>query len=210
VVVGKVLAINDTGESYDQTAVVPPELLDAVRRGEGFRQAYVTVAPGADRQRVIADLGRTLEVDDLTDPPSPIAHLSQIRGLLVLLALLLGLLGAVALAHAVTAAERRRRRELGVLRAVGFTKGQSVRTLASMALVLSCLAALLGIPLGLLAANLAWRAMAEGVHVATDLDVPILAAATAVPVAAVLAVLAAALPGWRAARMDVAEVLRSE
>ena len=209
-VVGEMLAISDTGDSYDQTAVLPPTLLDEVKRGEGFRQAYVTVAPGVDRQRALADLGRQLEVDDLTTPPTPIVHLDQLRSMLRWLAVFLGVLGVVALAHAVGAAGRRRRRELGVLRAVGFTPAQSVLTLASMALVIAGIGAAVGMACGLVAGNVLWRTMAEGVHVAPDMRVPVVALFLVVPVAAAAAGLVASVPGWRAARMDVADVLRAE
>jgi hypothetical protein len=209
-VVGEMLAITDTGDSYDQSAVLPPQLLEEVKRGAGFRQAYVTVAPGADRKQVLADLGRDLEVDDLTTPPTPIAHLDQLRSMLGWLALFLGVLGVVALAHAVSAAGRRRRRELGVLRAVGFTPRQSVFTLASMALLIAGVGAAVGMAFGVIAGKVVWRAMADGVHVAPDLRVPVVALLLAIPVAAAAAALVASVPGWRAARMDVADVLRAE
>jgi len=209
-VVGETLAISDTGDSYDQTVLMPPALLDDVKRGEGFRQAYVSVAPRQDRGRVLADLGQKLEIDDLTTPPTPIAHLDQLRTMLVWLAAFLGVLGVVALAHAVGAAGRRRRRELGVLRAVGFTQRQSVLTLASMALVIAGIGAAVGMALGVIAGNVVWRAMAKGVHVAPDLQVPVLALLVTIPIAAAAAALVAGIPGWRAARMNVADVLRTE
>ncbi|MBV9409998.1 MAG: FtsX-like permease family protein [Acidimicrobiia bacterium] len=209
-VVGEMLAITDTGDSYDQSAVMPLELLNDVKRGAGFRDAYITVAPGADRAQVLADLGRDLEVDDLTTPPTPIAHLDQLRSMLGWLAIFLGVLGVVALAHAVSAAGRRRRRELGVLRAVGFTPRQSVLTLASMSLVIAAIGAAVGMVFGVIAGKAVWRAMAEGVHVAPDLRVPYLALLLTIPVAAAAAALVASVPGWRAARMDVADVLRAE
>src|SRR5581483_371251 len=209
-IVGEMLAITDTGDSYDQSVVLPPQLLDDVKRSEGSRDAYVTVSPAADRTQVLADLGRDLEVDDLTTPPTPIAHLDQLRSMLGWLALFLGVLGVVALAHAVSAAGRRRRRELGVLRAVGFTPKQSVLTLASMALLIAAIGAAVGMVFGVVAGKVLWRTMADGVHVAPDLRVPYLALLLTIPIAAGAAALVASVPGWRAARMDVADVLRTE
>ncbi|MBV8984175.1 MAG: hypothetical protein JOZ68_16075 [Acidimicrobiia bacterium] len=55
-----------------------------------------------------------------------------------------------------------------------------------------------------------WRTLANGVHVAPDLRLPVVALVLVLPVAAAAAAVIAGIPGWRAAHIDVAEVLRTE
>ena len=53
------------------------------------------------------------------------------------------------LAHALLVTTRRRRRDLTVLRAVGFTPGKAAGTVASTALTTATVALLAGLPLGI-------------------------------------------------------------
>jgi ABC-type antimicrobial peptide transport system permease subunit len=67
-----------------------------------------------------------------------------------------------------------------------------------------------GIPLGILAGNLAWRALADSLYVADDLAVPILVVLACLPIALLVGLLTAALPSRRASRLEVATQLREE
>ena len=67
-----------------------------------------------------------------------------------------------------------------------------------------------GVPLGILVGNLAWRALAASLYVAEDLTVPIRLVVACLPVALIVGLVAAALPTRRAARLEVAALLRQE
>jgi ABC-type antimicrobial peptide transport system permease subunit len=68
----------------------------------------------------------------------------------------------------------------------------------------------LGVPLGFIAANVAWRELAQSLDVASDLVVPVGLVALCLPVAVAAGLAAAALPTWRATHLQVAALLRSE
>ena len=75
---------------------------------------------------------------------------------------------------------------------------------------LAAAALLVGLPLGILAGRWSWDLFAGSVGVARQADVPVPLVLLAIPAALVLANLIAAGPGWAAARIRPALVLRSE
>jgi hypothetical protein len=99
-------------------------------------------------------------------------------------------------ANAASAATRARRRELGVLACLGWTRRQLFASILGEMAVVGLAAGALGLVLALgLSAVLGLHASAER-------------AALAVPVAAAVAVIAGLVPAWRAARADPVEAVR--
>jgi ABC-type lipoprotein release transport system permease subunit len=128
----------------------------------------------------------------------------------VSLAVLLGSLALVAVAHVLVTSVRRRRRELAVLKTLGFTRPQVRATVAWQATTLAAVGLLVGIPAGLIVGSLVWRAVAEGLGVAGGASIQPLTVLLAVPVVIVLANLAAYLPARSAAQTRPAIALRAE
>jgi ABC-type antimicrobial peptide transport system permease subunit len=84
-----------------------------------------------------------------------------------------------------------------------------VRVVAWQATTFAVVALLLGLPLGVVAGRLAWSAFAGSAGVAAQPTVPLWLILLTVPVTLLLAHLIAAPPGWPAARLRPAAVLRS-
>jgi hypothetical protein len=170
----------------------------------------ITFRPGDEAQA-------TRRLSKLTDdglsrprPPAEIEKLEQVRRLPELLAGFMVLLGVVAIAHAMIVSVRRNRRELGVLRALGF-RGRDVGvTVAWQAVALAVVGAVVGLPAGILVGRFVWRAVADSIGVRAVPALPALALVVVVPAAVLVAVLTALLPARRAARMHPTELLRSE
>ena len=80
--------------------------------------------------------------------------------------------GLVAVAHALVLAVRRRRRDLGVLRALGMRPGEAAAAMRWQAATIAAVAGLGGIPLGLAAGRALWVAIARPIHVLLDVAVP--------------------------------------
>jgi hypothetical protein len=78
------------------------------------------------------------------------------------------------------------------------------------ATALAAAAMLAGLPLGLLAGRWSWALFAGALGVAGGAEVPMLLVLLTVPVTWLLAILIAVGPGWTAARIPAATVLRSE
>jgi putative ABC transport system permease protein len=105
---------------------------------------------------------------------------------------------------------RRQRRELGVLRALGFSRRQVRRSVAWLASVTMVVAVLIGVPLGMALGRWGWGRLAHNLGVPARPVVPLLALAVVVAVALVVAQLVALPVGWRAARVRAAEALHAE
>jgi ABC-type lipoprotein release transport system permease subunit len=208
-VVGMVLARGDTGNSYAGSAVVDHDLREQIEGGGAFREVLVDYAEGVDVDAKAEALGADHEIERF-EPPIRIVDLDQVRTLPLILAGAAGLLGVVLLGHALAVTVRRRGRDLALLRALGARPGQTATAVVVMTLIIVVLGVAAGIPLGLLAGNLAWRAIAESMDVAGDLLAPVVVSLLCLPVAVVVGLLAAIVPTWRASRLEVAEQLRRE
>ena len=120
------------------------------------------------------------------------------------------MLAVGALLHVSSTVLRRRRRDLAVLRALGFTRRQSRACLGWQATTLAAIGLLVGVPLGVILGRMVWRAVADQTPMIYVPPTAVLALVVAVPAALVVANLLAALPGHRAAHLRPAEVLRTE
>lgn len=143
-------------------------------------------------------------------PQADVANLVQLRSTPWVIALLVGILAAAALGHALTTLVRRSRHEAGVLRSLGFTSDQLLRTVCWQATGVAALALAVGVPLGVVLGRWCWTLVAEQVGLATG-PVVGLAVPLACVVGVVLVANAIAIPsGWRESRRPVAESLRAE
>lgn len=142
--------------------------------------------------------------------PSDIRDYSGVRDTPLFLGTLLGLLAVGTLSHALLAGVRRRYRDLALLKALGLLRGQLLRVVFWEASTLAAAALLVGLPLGVIAGRWAWVIFAGSAGVAGQADVPVPLVLLAIPATLLLANLIAAGPGWTAARVPAATVLRSE
>jgi hypothetical protein len=169
----------------------------------------VDLSPGASVRGVAARYGREANTFGARRPGDVLAY-GHVRSTPLLLAGLLGVLGAGVLAHLLVTSIRSRRRDLAVLKTLGFTRRQIATTVAWLATTLVGLAVLFGIPLGLVAGRWMWRSFADDLGLASEVALPVLALVVLVAAALVLANLVAALPARAAAGTRPAVVLRSE
>ena len=119
--------------------------------------------------------------------------------------------GAVtALALTLVASVRRRRRELALLKTLGFTGRQLASAVAWQSSVAVGIGTLVGLPLGIVAGRSLWDLFAEDIHAVPSPSVPGWYLALIAAGAMVLANLVAALPGRMAARTPTGLLLRAE
>lgn len=123
-------------------------------------------------------------------------NLERVGYLPGLLAGLVALLALGTVAHALVMSVRRRRRDLAVLKTLGFVRGQVSQTVAGQATTFALVAGLLGLPLGIAGGRWAWRVVAEQLGVATGPVVPAGSVLAIAIVALLVANLVAAGPGW--------------
>jgi hypothetical protein len=119
--------------------------------------------------------------------------------------------GAVAaLGLALVASVRRRRRDLALLKTLGFTRRQLATTVAWQSTVVALVGLVVGIPLGIAVGRWLWIAFAHELSAVPEPVVPAASVAVAAVAALVLANLVAAPPGRAAARTPAALLLRAE
>jgi ABC-type antimicrobial peptide transport system permease subunit len=142
--------------------------------------------------------------------PVDVLNYSRIQTTPLALAGLLALLAVATVAHLLVTSIRRRRRDLAVLKTMGFVRGQVSAAVAWQATTLVLLALFVGLPLGVAGGRWIWQVFADRIGINPDPRVPLLTLALFIPVALVVANLLAAGPGWVAGRLKPAPVLRTE
>jgi ABC-type lipoprotein release transport system permease subunit len=144
------------------------------------------------------------------DTPVDLVNFGQLQDLPLLTGLGLGGLAMLTIAHLLLTSVRRHRRELSVLRALGFTPRQVRATVSWMAVAFAAAALTVGVPLGIAAGRLAWGVFTGqlGIVPVTVIPADWMAALAATMIALSAAI--AAVPGTFAARTRPATVLRAE
>jgi ABC-type antimicrobial peptide transport system permease subunit len=145
-----------------------------------------------------------------TGEPRELQALSDVSGLPALLGALLVLLAVAALAHTLISSVRRRRRELAVLRTMGFVRRQVWLAVFWQTATLVAIALVVGIPLGALLGRFAWNVFAEDLGAISGAQVAWVPFLLTIPAALLLAGIVAAVPAWMAGRMRPSVALRAE
>lgn len=205
-VVGTVLVPVEDDEA-GRGATMTSDGLARLARSGGFTSFLVDLAPGAEPERVAAQLGAEAE---RPQTPTSVGNLARAKGVPRLLAAFLAVVGLAAVLHALAVTARRRRPELGTLRALGFRRGQLRSLFLWQALTIAVTGTVLGLALGVAAGRTVWRTVADGLGVVAEpaAATPVLLGGGLLIVAGV-AILGAAV-GAVAARATVAHPPRQE
>jgi hypothetical protein len=178
------------------------------------RRAFlVRFRPGTDVKATIARLDRTPPIDGIVNGPlegTDIEIYSGVERVPLALGSLLALAAVATLGHVLMSAVRRRRRDLAILKTIGFVRGQVQATVAWQATAFTAAALILGIPLGIAAGRWWWTLFAGRMGIVPEPAVPLALLAAFLPAGLVLANLVAAIPARIAARTQPALILRSE
>ena len=152
------------------------------------------------------------QLSPATGPTVPVEvdRLHGIDWLPATLAVLLGGLAVLAVGHALVTGVRRRRRDLALLKTLGFDRRQLRATVAWEATTLALVGLLVGIPAGIVLGTMTWRVVADGLGVAVGATVPVVALAVTAAGALLLVNVIAFLPARAAASCRPAVALRSE
>jgi putative ABC transport system permease protein len=186
--------------------------------GEGApNSAFLDLRPGVAHgpflHRMADYLGTKVD-DDLFEPPvataSDVVSFGRIRNMPELLAGVLVLFAATTLVHTLISAVRRKRRDLAILKTLGFVRGQVRRSVGIQASTLTAIALAIGLPIGVAVGRWLWASLANELGVVSSPVVPVTSVLVAIPVALLAANLIAWLPARSAARTQAALVLRSE
>jgi ABC-type lipoprotein release transport system permease subunit len=187
-------------------AISPPDL-------PPLDELFARLAPGVDPGAVVADLNARAGTNAEVEPrgePSDIVNFGRIEAMPLVLAGILAAIAAATLAHLLLSAVRRRRRDLAILKALGFVRGQVAATVAWQATAVVVVSLVVAVPMGVAFGRWTWTLLADDLGVLARPQVPWPTVAAVVGVALILANAIALVPGQLAARTRPATVLRSE
>ena len=142
--------------------------------------------------------------------PAEIANSDDIGAAPALVAATLAVAALASLALVLSVSTSRRRRDLALLKALGFTKRDVSTAVAWQATVTIGVGLLVGIPLGVAAGRWVWQRFAEQLYVVPAPKVPLVALVALVAIALVLCNLVSAAPGRAAGRIPASSSLRAE
>jgi putative ABC transport system permease protein len=173
---------------------------------------FINLADGVSASQAVAAIQPLVDKYGSGDLQSRSQYIDdQASSINTLLALIYGLLAlsiviaAVGIVITLLLSVYERRREIGLLRAVGMTRGQVRSTVRWESVITSMLGAVLGVLLGLFSGYLLVLSLRDqGVTVFT---VPILSTFVILVVAFFVGVIAAIIPARRATKVDIIEAI---
>jgi hypothetical protein len=141
--------------------------------------------------------------------PSDVQSYNRVRSTPGVLAAILAVLGLAMIGHALVTSVRRRRRDLAVLKTLGFVKRDVAVAVAWQVSAFAVTGVVFGVPIGLALGRWLWSLFADQLGIPASTALPVLAAVV-VPTVIVVSNAIAALPARSAARTRPALILRSE
>jgi ABC-type lipoprotein release transport system permease subunit len=199
-----------------QAAVCPPGPAHS-RCASALSQSFfaggtlIGVAAGPGGQQTVRDLlakyGSSITIPTI---PTALVNFGQAVNFPLIFGIILAAFGAATLAHLLVVSVARRRREVGLLKALGFVNAQVRSAVAWQATCLACIGLVIGVPLGIGLGIVIWHAFASNLGV-----IPVGVIPVVVIVLLVLAVLAVAnvlaiAPALFASRSKPQELLRTQ
>ncbi len=174
-----------------------------------FSLFAVRYAPGVSHTAALASLRHSFGRTVLRQLPSEnVLNLQSVDHLPTLLAGLVALLGVATVGNTLVASVRQRRRDLAVLKTLGFVRRQVAAVVSWHATSVALVALLVGIPLGVASGRWAWNLVTPGMGSVSPALVSTAAIAAVVPAALLLANVVAVWPAWVASRVAPAVVMR--
>jgi FtsX-like permease family len=195
-------------------AVCPPgRAQTGCRKAFEADQNFIVLAKGAPGSTSQRDLARYVAEDRAIRPtvPTSLVNFGEAVNFPLILGFVLAVFGVATLLHLLVVSIVRRRREMGLLKALGFVNVQVRATVLWQATTVALVGLVIGIPLGVVVGRVVWNAFATNLGAVPVAAVPALAIAVlAVGVFAVANVLAV-LPALTSARKrSVGQLLRTE
>ena len=203
------LPLLDERSSVDIGAIVTPRVLRSVAAAESVnRDVVVGWAPGVDAAAATRDLEDASGAElFLARVPSDLDNLERVRALPWALAALLAAVAILAIGHAVVTTVGRRRRDLAVLRTLGFVDRDLSALVRWEGSTFAAIGIVLGIPLGVIVGRVVWNIVATGIGVDASATTPVVALLVIAAATVAVALLAAAVPARRARRVHPATTL---
>jgi hypothetical protein len=198
-------------EAFGHAVVVTGAAIRALHSQAPVNVFLVRFHPNVDRAATLKHLRSDFPgtVLGATRPPD-IENLRRVDRLPALLAGLFSLIALLIVGNMLVNSVRRRRRELAVLRAMGFVRRQVSGVVIWQATTVAAVAIVVGIPIGAAAGRSSWTLVSDRLGLPADPIVPGASLLLVALVALVAANLIAIIPGLLATRTPPATTLHTE
>jgi hypothetical protein len=199
------------------TAVIPAAFRTSVGAGSGPEVIFVRLKSSVSQTAALPGLRRIANatanqnndgvIVDAVQRPAEIVNYRTLGATPAILGAALAVGTVVALALTLLASVRRRRRDLAMLKTLGFTRSQLAAAVACQATVAVLIGAVVGITLGIVAGRYLWDLFANEIHAVPVPSVSVLTVVLVAIGALVLGNVVALVPGRIAARTSVSSAL---
>jgi len=195
-------------------AVLPYQIIPSAETSQP-NDILVTLRPGADRAAAARELQRLVPVGPggeviPVQRPAEIVNYRSMGATPALLGAALAAGAVAALCLTLFASVRRRRRDLALLKTIGFTRRQLAAAVAWQSTLAVAPGAVVGVPLGIALGRFLWDLFAQQINVVPEPTVPGPTVVLIAVGALVLANIVAAVPGRMAGRTPTALLLHAE
>jgi len=198
------------GDGIGRGGIITAAAMKLIDPTATYGDALVDVAPDAPDDaagRLGAMLGT--EVGPF-DPPAAIVSLDRIRALPTLVAVILGLLAALTLAHQLIVSARRRRHDRAILGVLGSRRGWLGWVIHWQATITVAATVLLAVPLGYALGRFAVRGFIDRIGAVSEPFLPAWVLVVVIGAALLVANVVAAVPARRVRRQSLAGQLAGE
>ncbi len=208
--------VRNSGSRDGSTAFEPSAIFVRMRRGVNATASLATLrrrvsakAAAKATKGTAAGKDETVSVVSV-QRPAEIVNYRSMGSTPALLGGALAVAAIAALALTLIASVRRRRRDLALLKTLGFTHRQLAAAVAWQSTIAVGIGIVVGVPLGIVVGRSLWELFAHELHVVARPSVPVPTILLVAAGALVLANVVAALPGRFAARTPAALALHGE
>jgi FtsX-like permease family len=174
----------------------------------GVLASFVSGASG--RRAVTRYLDEYPAITALPTTPVSLVNFGEAVNFPLIFGAMLAVSGAATLVHLLVVSVSRRRREIGLLKALGFVRSQVIAAVVWQATTLALVGVVIGVPLGLAVGSAVWNAFANDLGVVPVSVVQTWVLITLSAGVVVVANLLAVVPALAAARSNTKELLRSQ
>ena len=199
-----------------ETAVCPlgpgrPACLRALASGPTSGGLLVSVVAGRRGQAAINYyLSSYRSITALPITPTSLVNFGEAVNFPLIFGGMLAASGAATLVHLLVVSVSRRRREMGLLKTLGFVNGQIVAAVVWQATAITLVGLVVGVPLGTVLGRVVWNAFADSLGAVPVSVVPFWLLATIVVGIVVAANLLAVAPALAARRSRPQQLLRAQ
>lgn len=200
------MMVYDQVPDWDEVSPGPKALFVRFRSGEDANAVTKRLQESLESVGRFPGSAQVLPVQR----PGEIVHYGSMGATPAVLGGMLVLAALVSLGLALASGIRHRRRDLSILKSLGFTARQVSATVVWQSSLVVAIGLLIGMPLGIGLGRWLWVVFAERLPVLASPSVPLLLLAGMASALVLLGNLVAAVPARHAARTPVAAILRSE